>query len=191
MDMVEVSSVKYKSGRNLFKDFAQMRESLIFQYKKGDLNKKEYVRQSHDLLIHFEATPFNNVDSFDKAVFNYHYYNTMAKYTRMKAEELRKSGKHPDLYRHYIERKDHYYRLKDRMTWKAVSLLDFQDVEAYHIKVRSGFLKENLFEVVFRQYPTVVFHSRGQWLQSRLEEEGIFDHRTKRSVIESYVNEKY
>lgn len=183
--------MKYVAGRNLFDDFSKMRDSLIFQYKKGDLSKKEYIRESHDLLIRLEACPFQNVDSFEKAVFNYQYYNTMAKYAKMKAEELLKKEKHRDLYRSYIDRKDRYYKQKDRMSWNAAQLIQFQDVEAYYIKVTSQFLKDNLFEIIFLQYPSVVFHSKSRWLQMKFEEEGIFDHRMKRSIIETYVNEKY
>jgi hypothetical protein len=181
----------YVAEKNLFKRFENMRESLIFQYKKGDLTKKEYVRESHDLLIRHQAKPFQNVDSFEKAVFNYQYYNTMAKYTHMKAEELRLKAKHSELFRAHIERKDRYYRQKDQMTWKAVQIKNFCGIEAYYINVKSLFLKQKIFEIVFHDHPTVIFHSRGEWLKNRLDEEGLFNHQTKHSVIENYVNEKY
>ncbi len=181
----------YAAKENLFKRFENMRESLIFQYKKGDLTKKEYVHESHDILIRHQAKPFKNVDSFEKAVFNYQYYNTMAKYSHMKAEELRLKEKHIELSRSYIERKDRYYRQKDQMTWKAVQIKNFWEIEAYYIKVRSEFLKQRIFEIVFHEHPNVIFHSRGEWLKNRLEEEGLFNHQTKRSIIENYVNEKY
>ncbi|SMP46439.1 DUF6648 family protein [Anoxynatronum buryatiense] len=183
--------MRYVAGRNLFKEYADIRESLIFQYKKGDLSKKEYIRESYDLLLRYEASPFQNVDSFDKAVFNYHYYNTMAKYIKMKADELRQKEKHQDLYRQMIQRKDRYYHQKDRTSWCAVKLLDFSGIEAYHIKVTSRFLKESLLEIIFFDHPEVVFHSRGKWLKEQLEKEGLFLDGTRRSVIEHYVNERY
>jgi len=186
-----VLKLKYVQGRNLFKEFAVMRDSLIYQYKKGDLSKKEYIHESHNMLLNLDASPFKNVDSFDKAVFNYHYYNTMAKFMGMKASELNKKQKHQDLYRQVIKRKDEYYYQKDAMSWKAVSIIGFIGVEAYNIKVTSTFLKNDLFEIIFRDYPSVVFHSRSKWLKEKLEEEKIFEDRVKRSIIETYVNEKY
>lgn len=183
--------LNYIHGRDLFKEFASMRESLIYQYKKGDLTKKEYIYESHNLLMHLEAAPFKNVDSFEKAVFNYHYYNTMAKYVGMKAASLRKKQKHHDQYRQIIKRKDQYYHQKDDMSWKAVTIVNFAGVKAYNIKVTSTFLKHDLFEIVFADYPTVVFHSRSKWLKEKLVQEKIFDYQMRRSVIETYVNERY
>lgn len=183
--------LNYIPGRDLFKEFATMRESLIYQYKKGDLSKKEYIRESLNLLLHLEASPFRNVDSFEKAVFNYHYYNTMAKYMGLKAVELRKMQKHQDQYRQIIKRKDQYYHQKDVMSWKAVNIVNFAGVKAYGIKVASTFLKNDLFEIVFDDYPTVVFHSRSKWLKEKLEKERIFECQMRRSIIETYVNERY
>lgn len=183
--------MNYVQGRNLFKEFTAMRESLIFQYKKGDLSKREYIHESHNMLMHLEASPFNNVDSFEKAVFNYHYYNTMAKYMGMKAADLKKKQKHQELYRQIIKRKDQYYHQKDIMSWKAVNIIDFTNVEAYNIKVASSFLKNDLFEIVFKDFPSVVFHSRSKWLKEKLEEEKLFENKIKHSIIETYVNERY
>ena len=146
--------MRYVAGKNLFREYADIRESLIFQYKKGDLSKKEYIRESHDLLLRYEASPFQNVDNFDKAVFNYHYYNTMAKYTKMKADELRQKEKHQDLYRQMIQRKDRYYHQKDHTSWHAVKLLEFYRVEAYFIKVNAQFLKESPVSYTHLTLPT-------------------------------------
>ena len=183
--------MQYIPGENLFEKFFKQRESLIFQYKKGDLTKKEYIQESHSYLVQNEVNPFKNVDSFDKAVFNYQYYNIMAKYFHMKAENLKNSMKHPELDRKYLDKRDRHYYLKDQMTWKASSLKDFYQVEAYYIKVSSNQLKRRLYEVIFHEHPSVVFHSKSLWLREKLDQEGIFWNHTRRSVIENYVNEKY
>lgn len=158
----------YFSGKNLFEEFSAKRESLIFQYKKGDLNKKEYIYESYGLLQHLNAKPFTNVDNFEKAVFNYHFHNTMAKHAHMRADLYKRNGKHQELFRQFIKEKDRHYHQKDRMTWKAVSLQNFTGVEAYHVKAESTYLKENLLEIIFHNYPTVVCHSTRRWLRERL-----------------------
>lgn len=183
--------MKYVAGKNLFKDYAKKHESLIYQYRKGDLSKREYISESHKLLIQFEAKPFVYVDSFDKAVFNYQYYNTMAKYSHMIAEKLFANEKHKELSRSYITRKDKYYRKKDQMIWKAVHLENFIGVEAYYIKVTSRFLKNTLFEVIFDQHPMIVFHSTGVWLKERLIDEKVFVQGLRESIIDQYVNQTY
>ncbi|RQD69753.1 MAG: hypothetical protein D5S00_05825 [Tindallia sp. MSAO_Bac2] len=183
--------MQYIQGENLFDKFFEQRESLIFQYKKGDLSKREYIEESHAYLIKQEIKPFKNVDSFEKAVFNYQYYNIMAKFFHMKSEILRNSAKHPELSVQYQEKRDKHYHLKDRMTWKAAKIKDFYDLEAYYIKVSSSQLKKVLFEVIFVEHPSFVFHSKSRWLRERLQQEGVFSDQTRRSVIENYVNEKY
>lgn len=183
--------MQYVPGQNLFEKFFEQRESLIFQYKKGDLTKKEYIEESHAYLIQQDVKPFKNVDSFEKAVFNYQYYNIMAKYFHMKSESLKNSAKHPELSRKYQEKRDKHYYLKDKMTWRAAEIKDFYELEAYFIKVSSSHLKRVLYEVVFTEHPTVVFHSKSHWLRDRLQQEGVFSDRIRRSVIEKYVNEKY
>ncbi|SFH56904.1 hypothetical protein SAMN05192551_101565 [Tindallia magadiensis] len=183
--------MQYIPGENIFEKFFAQRESLIFQYKKGDLNKREYIEESHAYLVNQDVKPFKNVDAFEKAVFNYQYYNIMAKYFHMKSETLKTSAKHPELAKQYSEKRDKHYHLKDKMTLRAVELKDYYDLEAYYIKVSSVQLKKVLYEIIFHEHPDVVFHSKSRWLRERLEREGVFSNTTKRSVIEQYVNEKY
>ena len=183
--------MKYVVGENVFDKFKEKRESLIIMLKNGDISKTEYIEESYFYICDHGVKPFKNVDNFNKAVFNYQYYNMMAKYSKLKAKEIEYYGKHEKLGRDQRERINKYYHEKNRTTLKAIELLDYQGVEAYFIKVWSQNLKDKLFEIVFRDYPSVVFHSNGEWLRKRLEEEGIFHHIRKKSIIESYVNERY
>lgn len=186
-----MSTVRYVAGENVFEKFKEKRESLIVMLKNGDISKTEYIEESYYYICDHGVKPFKIVDNFNKAVFNYQYYNMMAKYSKLKAKEIEYYGKHERLGREHRGRVNDYYHQKNRMVLKAVELLDFQGVEAYFIKVRSQNLKEKLFEVVFHEHPSVVFHSKGEWLRKRLEEEGIFQPVRKNSIIESYVNERY
>ncbi|SET15770.1 hypothetical protein SAMN05660297_01532 [Natronincola peptidivorans] len=183
--------MKYIPGENIFDKFFQQRQSLIQQFKKGDITKKEYIEESYGYIQRMKIKPFKRVDNFNKAIFNYQYYNMMAKYCYLQGKEIKKYDKHPEMHKEYLDKVNYYYHKKDQSTLKAIELLDFFDVEAYYIKVTSTNLKESLFEIIFKDYEQVVLHSKSQWLLDRLKEEGVFKEGIRKSLIENYINEKY
>lgn len=181
----------YMTRENIFDKFFKHRSGLIQQFKKGDITKKEYIEAGFAYIHQEGLKPFKNVDSFEKAMYNYQYFNTMAKYYYLKSNDIKLSSKHPELHKEYLEKVDYYYRKKDQTTVKAIELLDYYDVEAYYIQVHSSYLKKKLYEIQFLDYPDYILHSTSEWLLSRLKEEGIFKEGVRRSLIASYVNEKY
>ena len=183
--------LKYIHGENIFEKFSDQREALIEQFKKGDISKKEFIEQNYSYIKRMDLKPFNNVDSFDKAIFNYQYYNMMAKYCYLQSKEMRRNTKHVDLTKDLMGKVNYNYRKKDDSTLKAIELLNYSNVEAYYIKVSSENLKEQLFEVVFKDYPQIILHSRNQWLVNRLRDEMVFKEGVRRSLIDNYINEKY
>ncbi|MDR5658538.1 hypothetical protein RH915_03445 [Serpentinicella sp. ANB-PHB4] len=184
-------NLKYVQGENMFEKFAAQRDSLIAQFQKGDLTKKEFIEENYSYIQRMNVKPFKNIDSFEKAIYNYQYYNMMAKYCYLQAREMRKNDKHEDLNRDLMDKVNFYYRKKDQSTHKAVQILDYIGVEAYYIKVSSPNLKENLFEIIFKDYPKIILHSRNQWLLNHLKDELVFKEGTRKSLIENYINEKY
>lgn len=183
--------MRYIVGENIFEKFFKQRESLIQQFKKGDMTKKEYIEESYSYIQVMNITPFKRVDNFNKAIYNYQYYNMMAKYCFLKAREIKRYDKHPEIHEKYMDRVNYYYHKKDQTTLRAVEILDYFDVEAYYIKVTSDYLKDRLFEIIFKDYKDIILHSKSQWLQNRLEEEGVFKEGIRKSLIENYINEKY
>ncbi|MFW5888019.1 MAG: DUF6648 family protein [Bacteriovoracia bacterium] len=183
--------LKYIHGENIFDKFREKRESLIIMLKNGDISKKEYIEETYYYIREQDIKPFKIVDNFNKAVFNYQYYNMMAKYSKLKAKEIQKFGKHFQQMKKHLEKVNYYYHKKNQTTLRALELRNFEDVEAYYIKVKSMHLKNKLFEIVFLEDAKVVFHSNSEWLARRLEEEGVFTCGKKHSIIESYVNERY
>ena len=181
----------YETRENIFEKFFNHRGGLIQQFKKGDISKKEYIEAGFAYINQEGLKPFKNVDSFDKAMFNYQYYNNMAKYYYLKSNELKHYGKHPEHHKEYLEKVDYFYKKKDQSTLKAIELLDYYGVEAYYIQVQSSYLMKKLYEIQFEDYPDFILHSTSEWLLSRLKDEGIFKEGVRRSLIASYVNEKY
>ena len=183
--------MKYIPGENIFEKFREQRKALILLLRNGDITKKEYIEESYIYLKQMDIKPFKIVDNFEKAVYNYQYYNIMAKHSNLQAKEIRKYGKHEEKYKEFLEKVRYYYHKKNKITLKAIELLDFYNVEAYYIKVKSDKLKNKLFEIIFYDYDDVVFHSKSKWLADKLKQEGIFKDEVKHSIVSSYVNEKY
>ena len=183
--------MSYEARENIFDKFFNHRGGLIQQFKKGDISKKEYIVAGYAYIHQENLKPFKNIDSFQKAMYNYQYFNTMAKYYYLKSNEIKHYAKHPELHKEFLEKVDFYYRKKDQSTIKAIELLDYYGVEAYYIQVQSSYLKKKLYEVQFYDYPDYILHSTSEWLLKRLKEEGIFQDEVRKSLIANYVNEKY
>jgi hypothetical protein len=135
--------------------------------------------------------PFTRVDCFEKGFYNYQYYNTLAKYYRMEAGEVKDDFKHPEIYKEYIEKSNNFYNKKDKTILQVLEIVDFKSIEAYYIKVNSSYLKNKLIEIVFKDYNNVIFHTRCPWVIERLEDESILYKGVKKSLIDSYINQKY
>lgn len=162
------------------------------QFANGDITKKEFIEEHYNYIVKMKLEPFKNgIDSFEKGIYNYQYYNMLAKYCYMKSKDRKLRSKHPYVARKYEQKADHNYQQKDWSTLKLLEYLEFENVEAYFIKVRSKTLKNKLFEIVFKDYESIILHSQSEMLLSRLREEGIFSEMSKVSVIDHYINQKY
>jgi hypothetical protein len=175
----------------MFETFFDNRSSLIVQFKNGDITKKEFLEYNFDFVQKMNVKPFLKVDSYEKGMYNYQYYNVLAKYYTMLAKDVKKTKKHQKYYPYYLNKGNNYYHEKDRATLNLLRYLEFQNVEAYFIKVQSRFLQDKLYEIVLLDYKEAIFHSKAIWLLDVLKEEGVFKEGKKVSLIDEYINEKY
>lgn len=175
----------------MFETFFDNRSSLIVQFKNGDITKKEFLEYNFDFVQKMNVKPFLKVDSYEKGMYNYQYYNVLAKYYTMLAKDVKKTKKHQKYYPYYLNKGNNYYHEKDRATLNLLRYLEFQNVEAYFIKVQSRFLQDKLYEIVLLDYKEAIFHSKAIWLLNVLKEEGVFKEGKKVSLIDEYINEKY
>ncbi|QEK12761.1 hypothetical protein FQB35_10705 [Crassaminicella thermophila] len=109
----------------------------------------------------------------------------------MKSKDQKLQQKHPQLVKKLQGDANYYYRQKDKTTLKLLEYLDFYNVEAYFVKVKSKLLKDKLFEIVLLDYDNVILHSISHWLLERLKEEGVFIEGKRKSIIDKYINERY
>lgn len=174
--------------RNKFDEFFAHRQSLIDQYKKGDLTKEEFIENNYQYIQSMNTQPFKKVDNIKKGLFNYQFYNVLAKYCQKRAHE---SPKDSIQKQDYLEKADYYYSKKDKVTMKILEIIDYSGVDAYYVKVKSPNLKNKLFEIVLKDYENVILHSKNVEIKKRLVEEKVFRDEKIESVIDSYINQKY
>lgn len=171
-----------------FDAFFAHRQSLIDQYTKGDLTKEEFIERNYDYIVSMNTNPFKRIDNLKKSLFNYQYYNVLAKYWQKRAHEVsRNSLQKQD----YLQKANYFYSKKDHVTLKTLEILDFQGVEAYYVKIKSSNLKNQLFEILLEDDEHIIMHSKNPHIRDRLVEEGVFKDTIQKSLIDSYINQKY
>ncbi|MDP4093334.1 MAG: hypothetical protein Q8920_08235 [Bacillota bacterium] len=175
-------------NNNKFELFLKNRQSLIDQYTKGDLTKDEFIEENYRFLNSLDIQPFQKIDNVKKAIYNYQYYNVLAKYYQKRAHSI---GKHNETRMDFLELANNFYAKKDRVTEKLVKLLDFMGIEAYFVRVKSPNLKNKLFEIVLKDYDNIILHSKNENLLNLLISENVFLDHEKKSLIDSYINQKY
>ncbi len=172
---------------NAIQKYFRYRQSLIDQYAKGDMTKREYLRRNYEAVVYGEIGPFRNMDTVEKALFNYQYYNALAKENKTISTSRDMDY---ELKRDYLEKSNYYYNKKDRATLTALRMLDYQGVQAYFVKVRSKYLKGRLYEIVIEE-ENIILHSTSPLILKCLREEGVFHEESRKSVIDEYVNRRY
>lgn len=179
-----------KTG-SVFDKFFKQRDSLIIQYGNGDMSKREFLEANFNSVQNMNIKPFARVDSYEKGMYNYQYFNVLAKYYNMLSKEFKNDFNHREKYKEYRDNTNLYYGKKDQSTLKLLKYLNFQDIEGYFIKVESSFLNNKLYEIVLNNYDFAILHSKSEWLLRVLREERVFSETKKKSLIDGYINEKY
>lgn len=174
--------------QNKFEQFLRNRQSLIEQYKKGDMTKEEFIEANYMFINSLGIRPFQRIDNVKKAIYNYQYYNVIAKYYQKRAHDInRKSSARND----FFEQANYFYSKKDNVTEKLLKLLDFEGIDAYYVKVKSPNLKKKLFEIVLKDYENVILHSKSEVILNMLIRENVFCTEERKSLVDSYINQKY
>ncbi|WP_130807551.1 DUF6648 family protein [Senegalia massiliensis] len=174
-----------------FEKFFKHRESLIMQFKIGDISKKEYIMANVNFIEKLNIKPFKKIDSFEKGMYNYQYYNMLAKYYYMEAKNLKDKGEPLKYYQSFLDEGYFYYGEKDKSTLKLLKFLKFENMEAYYIKVNSDSLQGRLYEIHLKNYDKAILHSKSFKILDILKKEKVFIDSSRKSLIDEYVNVKY
>jgi len=171
---------------NVIQKYFRHRQNLIDQYVRGDMSKAEYLEANLNAVLALDIPPFRKIDSLDKGLYNYQYFNAMAK----DARAFSAGYDDYDLRREQLDEANDYYQQKDQATMAVLKLLEYRNVQAYFINVRSKYLKGKLFEIVIEDYQ-MILHSANALILKRLREECVFTEGTRTSLIDGYINQKY
>lgn len=182
--------INRKTSRT-FEKFFQRRSSLICQFSEGEINKRQFLEYNHDLVRRTHMKPFLRIDSYEMGMYNYQYYNVLAKYYNMLANEVKNTRRHSRYYNYYYNKSNNYYHEKDKATLNLLEFLEFKGVEAYFINVNSKNLRDELYEIVLVDYEEAIFHSKSLGLLDTLIKKNVFQKGLKDSLIDGYINEKY
>ena len=103
---------------NKIQKYFRYRQSLIDQYLKGDMTKREYLQMNYNAVVHNDIGPFRYIDTVEKGLYNYQYYNALAKEMKSVSTSY---GIDYDAKRDYQSQADYYYSKKDRATMKVLN----------------------------------------------------------------------
>lgn len=173
---------------NKFEQFLHNRQTLIDHYTKGDLSKEEFIEANYRCINALDIKPFQRIDNVKKAIYNYQYYNVLAKYYQKRAHDLNNRNESKN---DFLEQANYYYSKKDMVTEKLLKILDFSGIDAYFVKVKSPTLKNKLFEIVLKDYDNIILHSKNETILNLLMNENAFCNEERKSLVDSYINQKY
>lgn len=169
--------------------FVEKRNELIDLLDMGKLSKKDFISKNNSLIGTFNLRPFITIKTVNEGIFNYQYYNSKAKEFNILANKYK--NKKQKKYNEYLNKCRNYYLQKDNTILKILELIDFKNVEAYYIDILSYRMRDNLYEIVLKDYEKMIFHTVNEKIKAKLVEHNVFNPVKKTSLIDSYVNEGY
>ncbi|QQK07489.1 DUF6648 family protein [Miniphocaeibacter halophilus] len=175
-----------KSERELLNLFIQKRNDLIDQLDKGKINKEVFLENNYALLDRLSMKPFLKIDTVEKGIYNYQYYNILAKYHNNLANKYKEKDK--KRYKKEINKTNNYYYEKDRIILEILELVEYKNIDCYFIEMHSNRLNNNLFEIILNNYEKTILHSMNTDILNKLKRKGVFNNAVKKSKIDLYVN---
>lgn len=169
--------------------FFKSRDALIDQLEAGRISKTRFIEENYKFVMTLDLQPFEGDLDDQQCIYNYQYYNLLAKYENLKAQEV--AYYDSNLFEEHMKISEAYYQKKDLATQAFLKFVDYKNVKAYFLNLDSKRLEGQLFEVVFLDYKRAIFHSMDQKILKALREHGVFSPVYKPSIIQDYVNSAY
>lgn len=166
--------------------FMEKRNLIIDKLDRKEITKEEFLIENYSLLNRLSMKPFLKIDNLSKGVYNYQYYNILAKYHGNLANNYK--GKDKKKYKQEINKINNYYYEKDRIILQVLEIIKYKDIESYFIKMHSNRLNNSLFEIIITNKEKIIFHSMNEELLRKLKENNVFSDEVKLSKIDLYVN---
>ncbi len=173
-----------QSANELLSTFIARRTALIEKLVDGKLNKRSFLDANYELTKLMR--PYVDPDTPEECLYNYHYYNALAKVEKTRARlssRVRFAKRFEDAARNY-------YCEKDKATMRMLDFFSSEIVHAYFVKTSSHLLHGKLVEILFPM-PYVIFHTCDRKIIKRLRDEKILRNIPLESAISTYINALY
>ena len=79
------------SEKTKIKNFIVLRNNLIDELDNKKINKEEFIQKNLKILDNSGIKPFASIEDYNMGIFNYQYYNLMAKYYNMLSNKAKLS----------------------------------------------------------------------------------------------------
>ena len=168
--------------------FFKKRNDLIFELSDGKIDKISFLEKNYELIQNLNMKPLLNISTREEGMYNYQYYNILAKFFKQKSILYSNNKKKQKKYNENLMKSNNYYAEKDKYLLRMIDFLDENSTEAYFIDMNSKRLNNSLFEIVVKDVEFAIFHSMNIEILQKLKEKNIFVNEIRISKIDDYVN---
>ncbi len=171
------------SDNDKLKQVLLERNRLIDQLDRCRMTKQEFHQANYQILQRWQMKPYPTIVSMEQGIYNYQYYNTMAKEYQRRATQVGAKGKPriEQLIRNY-------FTLKDECIHQMLSLTINEPVECYFINTESSLLRNRLLEIVYLNREKVILHTVNPRIIQKVKRMDLFIPEVRISRIHSYIN---
>lgn len=173
------------------KSFEIFRKEAIDLLDESVISKDEFFTRNLAYINKLDLKPFSTIDTIEKGIYNYQYYNLLAKKANTEACKIQGNPKKKRQYLGEVNKRENFYDLKDVATLAILNLLDFNGIEAYFIELKSKRLQGIIFEINVISLDKVILHSKNKAILTKLRQNEVFIKEARPSLIDSYVNKSY
>ncbi|MGO3018973.1 MAG: DUF6648 family protein [Anaerococcus sp.] len=179
------------SDKKKLEKFDSWRKDTIDLLTEGSIDKNEFLDINYEYIQKLDLKPYSHIENILEGIYNYQYYNILAKRSNNKANLYLHNPKKKKIYSRYINDRENYYCLKDYTTSSLIKLVNYQNIKSYYIKLLSKRLTGKIFEIVLLDYDKVILHSKDPRILQELKNHQVFDENIQLSKINEYVNRSY
>lgn len=176
----------YNSEEKKLEEFIDLRTKYIEMLDNKLITKSEFNHKNNEIFYKINLRPFTVLDSFNKALYNYNYYNSKAKL--FLEEEKRLNNQNKKRAKIAQNNKNNCYYHKDLSIIAMLNLEDSDNIEAYYIDMHSKSLNQQIFEIFFKDKEKIILHTKNDKIKNILIEKNIFLFEVRVSLIETYIN---
>ena len=94
--------------------FFKKRNDLISELSQGKIDKISFLEKNYELIQNLNMKPLLNISSLEEGMYNYQYYNILAKFFKQKSQLYSNNKKKQKKYNENLMKSNNYYAEKDK-----------------------------------------------------------------------------